>query len=388
MDYYTRRNKNLTPEGVGYNLGGALTEGEDRIREVNMDWMLGADKAFNKFNVNAFIGGNKMVRSAERIQANGNGFNVPFQPFINNANQRNYSYGYNSSQINSLFYSAEISYNNVLFLTTTGRQDWFSVLNPEFKNNVFYPSVGASFVFSDAFTNMPSFISFGKLRASWAQVGLANIGAYDVNATYSLNGSSHPSLGTAGTIVPHTMATFSSAGNNNGNIPNPALVPAISTEIEFGFDTRFFNNRLGLDFTYYSQKTEKDIVRATISRASGFGTTDINVGELENKGVEILLTGTPIQGDLTWDVSLNLAKNVNKVVSILPGVTELTLEEPRTRNVFIKHIVGQPFGTITGRIQQRDPNGNLIFQTDGMTRRCIYRAMFLLVTVFLSGLVV
>ena len=88
----------------------------------------------------------------------------------------------------------------------------------------------------------------------------------------------------------------------------PQLVPAVSTEIEFGFDTRFFNNRLGLDFTYYSQKTEKDIVRATISRASGFGTTDINVGELENKGVEILLTGTPIQGDLTWDVSLNLAK--------------------------------------------------------------------------------
>ena len=170
---------------------------------------------------------------------------------------------------------------------------------------------------ADAFANMPSFISFGKLRASWAQVGLANIGAYDVNATYSLNGASHPSLGTAGTIVPHTMATFSPGASNNQNIPNPQLVPAVSTEIEFGFDTRFFNNRVGLDFTFYSQKTTDDIVRATISRASGFGTTDVNVGELENKGIEILLTGTPIQGDLTWDVSLNLARNVNKVVSIL-----------------------------------------------------------------------
>jgi hypothetical protein len=373
MDFYTRRNKSLTPEGVGHNLGGSLTEGEDRVREVNMDWMLGADKAFNKFNLNAFIGGNKMVRSAERIQANGNGFNVPFQAFINNANQRNYSYGYNSSQINSLFYSAEISYNNVLYLTTTGRQDWFSVLNPEFKNNVFYPSVGASFVFSDAFTNMPSFISFGKLRASWAQVGLANIGPYDVNATYSLNGASHPSLGTAGTIVPHTMATFSPNATNNGNIPNPQLIPAVSSEIEIGFDTRFFNNRLGLDFTYYSQKTEQDIVRATISRASGFGTTDINVGELENKGIEILLTGTPIQGDFTWDVSLNLARNKNKVISILPGVTELTLEEPRTRNVFIKHIVGQPFGTITGRVQQLSPDGTPLYisnlVTDPITKK-------------------
>ncbi|HZI23836.1 MAG TPA: SusC/RagA family TonB-linked outer membrane protein [Chryseolinea sp.] len=365
MDYYTRRTKNLTPEGVGYQLGGALNEGEDRVREVNMDWMLGADKAFDKFNVNAFIGGNKMVRSAERLQLNGNGFNVPFQPFINNASQRNYTYGYNSSQINSLFYSAEISYNNVLFLTTTGRQDWFSVLNPEFKNDVFYPSVGASFVFSDAFSALPLWLSFGKVRASWAQVGLANIGPYDVNVTYSLNGNSHPSMGPDGTVVPHTMATFSSADNNNGNIPNPQLVPAVSEEIELGFDTRFFDNRLGIDFTYYSQKTTKDIVRATISRSSGFGTTDINVGELQNRGVEILLTGTPIQGDFNWDVSLNVAKNENKVVSILPGVPELTLEEPRTRNVFIKHIVGQPFGTITGRVQQRDANGNLIFEEDG-----------------------
>ena len=365
MDYYTRRNQQLVPEGVGYQLGGALNEGEDRVRETNMDWMLGANKDFNKFNVNAFIGGNKMIRSAERIQANGNGFNVPFQPFINNANQRNFSYGYNGSQINSLFYSAEFSYNGVLFITTTGRQDWFSVLNPDAQNNVFYPSVGGSFVFSDAMSSLPSWLSFGKLRASWAQVGLANINPYDVNATYSLNGNSHPSMGTAGTLVPHTMATFSSAGGNNGNIPNPELVPALSTEIEFGFDVRFFNNRLGLDFTYYSQKTTDDILRATISRASGFGTTDVNVGELQNRGVEILLTGTPIQGALTWDVSLNLAKNENKVLNLIPGVTELTLEEPRTRNVFIKHIVGQPFGTITGRVQQRDPDGNLVFLADG-----------------------
>jgi hypothetical protein len=321
-----------------------------------MDWMLGVDKAINKFNLNVFVGGNKMVRSWERIQANGNGFTVPFQPFINNAAQRNYTYGYNSSQINSLFYSAEISFNNYLFLTTTGRQDWFSVLNPEAKNNVFYPSVGASFVFTDAFETMPSWLSFGKVRASWAQVGIANIAPYDANLTYSLNSNKH--LG-------KSMATFSSAGGNNGNIPNPDLVPTVSTELEFGVDARFFNNRLGLDLTYYSQKTTKDILRATISRASGFGTTDVNIGELENKGIEVLISGTPIQGDLTWDVSLNLAKNKNKVLKLIGNVTELTLEEPRTRNVFIKHIVGQPFGTITGRVQQRTPDGTPIFLDNG-----------------------
>jgi TonB-linked SusC/RagA family outer membrane protein len=356
MDYYTRRTQQLTPEGVGYQLGGAMSEGEDRVREVNMEWMAGMDKAFNKINVNVFVGGNKMIRSWERIRANGNGFTVPFQPFINNAAQRNYEYGYNSSQINSLFYSAEISYNGFLYLTTTGRQDWFSVLNPEAQNYIFYPSVGTSFVFTDAINTLPSWLSFGKLRASWAQVGIANIAPYDANLTYSLNGNRH---------LNRSLATFSSAGGNNGNIPNPDLIPTLSTEIEFGIDARFFNNRLGVDLTYYSQKTTEDILRATISRASGFGTTDVNVGELENKGVEILLTATPIQGAVTWDVSLNLARNKNKVLKLIGSTTELTLEEPRTRNVFIKHIVGQPFGTITGRVQQRDANGNLIFEENG-----------------------
>jgi hypothetical protein len=135
--------------------------------------------------------------------------------------------------------------------------------------------------------------------------------------------------------------------------------------VEFGIETKLFSNRVGLDLTYYSQRTTDDILRATISRASGFGTTDVNVGELTNKGIEILLTGTPVRRAIVWDVSLNLAKNKNKVISLLPGVTELVMEEPRTRNVFIKHIVGQPFGTITGRVQQRAPDGTPIFQADG-----------------------
>lgn len=358
MDWLTRRNTQLVPEGVGYNLGGSMTEGEDRTREINMDWMLGFNKTYNKIQVNAFVGGNKMVRSNERLQDNGTGFSVPFQAFINNSKLRAFTYNYGSSQINSLFGSAEVSYNNYLFLTATGRQDWFSVLNADAKNHVFYPSVGASFVASDAIDGLPSWLSFAKVRASWAQVGIVNINPYDANLTYSLNGSTH---------LLHTMATFTSAQNNNGNRPNPDLKPAVSTELEFGIETKLFNNRLGLDLTYYSQRTTDDILRATISRASGFGTTDVNVGELTNKGVEILLTGTPVRSAIMWDISLNLAKNVNKVVSLLPeqNVTELVMEEPRTRNVFIKNIVGQPFGTITGRVQQTLPDGTPIFQADG-----------------------
>jgi hypothetical protein len=116
---------------------------------------------------------------------------------------------------------------------------------------------------------------------------------------------------------------------------------------------------------YYDQKTTDDIVTQTISRASGFGTTNINLGQISNNGVEILLTGTPIRGPLTWDISLNFAKNNNNVDYISPALNEITAEEPRTRNVYIKHIVGSPFGQITGRVQQTAPDGTPIFNTDG-----------------------
>ncbi|MEK6477823.1 SusC/RagA family TonB-linked outer membrane protein [Catalinimonas sp. 4WD22] len=350
MDWYTRRETDLVPQGTGYQRGGSLTEAEDRVREINMEWMMGFDKEFGKFNVNAFVGANRMRRSSERIAASGNGFNVPFFEAITNTVTQNFGYGFSESGINSLFGSAELSYDGILFLTGTVRNDWFSVLNPE-NNSILYPSISGSFVFSDALDELPNWLSFGKVRASWAQVGNVTVGPYNTLLTYSLK-QAH--LG-------YTMASFSSAGGQNGSIPNPGLLPLTSTEYEIGMDVRFLDNRLGLDFTYYNQRTTDDILNATISRASGFGSTVVNVGELENKGIEFLLTGTPIQGPLTWDVSLNFAKNNNKVISLIEGNDELIVEEPRTRTVFVKHIVGQPFGVLTGLVQKRSPDGQLVF---------------------------
>lgn len=354
MDWFTRKKHIVSPQGTQHNPAGGVNEQEQRVREINIDWMLGTDKTFGPIAVNAFVGGQSMRRTREDLNVNGTGFSVPFFEVINNTATRTWGYNFNEVGINSLFGSATFGYNNILFLTATGRQDWFSVLNPA-TNSVFYPSVGASFVFSDAF-NLPNAFSFGKLRASWARVGNATIGAYDTNLTYSLNGNTH---------VGYTMASFTTAMGQNGLIPNPNLVPAESSEFEFGVDLRFFNGRLGADVTYYSQETTKDILNATISKGTGFGTTSVNVGEMTNRGIEILLTGTPIVGPLTWDVSLNLAKNNNEVVSLIEGNDELLIEEPRSRNVFIKHIVGQPFGTITGRVQKLDPLGRPIFLSNG-----------------------
>ncbi len=351
MDWFTKRGTLLTPQGTGHNRGGAMTENENRIREVNFEYRLGLDKTFGNIGVNAFVGGNAMKRKAESISADGSGFNTPFFAAITNANQKNYGYGIGESAINSLFGSAEISYNGYLYLTATARKDWFSVLNPA-KNSIVYPSVGGSFVFTDAFNTMPNWFSFGKARVSWAQVGNVNsVDPYETTLTYGANI----------THVGRPLGGFTSGGN----YPNPDLVPFTSTEMEFGFDLRFFENRVGLDFAYYAQKTTDDILDANISRGSGFTSTSVNLGKITNKGIELLLTGTPLRGPLTWDISLNFAKNNSEVVSLIEGQTELLVEEPRTRTVFIKHIVGYPYGMITGKVQLRDPNGNLVYDSDG-----------------------
>jgi TonB-linked SusC/RagA family outer membrane protein len=355
MDWYGKKETYLLPEGTAYNTAGEMAERQSQAREINMEWILGFNKTFNGIGVNAFVGGNRMRRSFERTSATGTGFNVQFFPAINNTQSRSFNYIFNESGINSLFASAEIDYKGLVFLTATARQDWFSVLNPDY-NDILYPSVGASFVFSDALKTLPTWLSFGKVRASWAQVGLATIEPYASNLTYSFTDATH--LG-------RPLATFSSALSNNGNIPNPTLQPALSSEIEFGADVRFLDNRVSLDVTYYSQTTTDDILQATISRTTGFGTTSVNIGKLKNRGIEILVGGTPVKGALTWDVSLNLARNKNKVVSLIEGITELVQEEPRSRNAFIKHIEGHPFGMITGKRQLLSPEGEPVFLDDG-----------------------
>ncbi len=352
MDWYTLRNTQLTPQGTGYDRGGGINEREYRTREINLQYMVGFNKTFNQFGVNAFVGGNAMRRTNERIEAVGTGFNTPFLAAINNAKQRNFGYDYGKQGINSLFGSVELSYNNYLFITGTARKDWFSVLKPE-DNSIVYPSLGGSFVFTDALKTLPKWLSYGKARIAWAQVGnVSSVGPYQTTLLYGA-GNSHLAIPLGGYA----------SGNN---LPNPNLRPFTSTEIEYGLEARFFNNRLGLDITYYDQKTTNDILDANISGASGFTTTSVNLGKIGNKGVEFLLTGTPVRSAITWDVSLNFAKNNSKVISLIEGQTEVLGEEPRTRTAFIKHIVGYPYGMITGQVQTRDPaSGLLVYDSSG-----------------------
>ena len=360
MDWFTRRYSSLIPQGTGHTRGGNLSEGENRVREINLEAMLGFNKEFGNIGVNAFVGANRMRRNNETISADGQGFNVPFFHAINNTVTRNFGYGYSASGINSLFGSAEVSYKGILFLTGTARSDWFSVLDPN-QNNITYPSIGGSFVFSDALADLPNWLSFGKVRASWAQVGSATVGPYQIANVYSLLGA--PAINFAGGNVP--MASFANAQGNAGTIPNSGLRPLTSTEKEVGLDVRFWQNRLGLDLTFYHQVSTDDQLNAQISRSSGFGSTLVNLGEMENKGVEMLLTATPVTGAFNWDASFNIARNRNKVISLIEGNDIINVDEPRTRTVFVQHRTGLPFGVIAGWVQMKSPDGQLVYEPNG-----------------------
>lgn len=268
------------------------------------------------------MGGGAVERSlSEGTTNNGSEFIVPnFISFANLALQKT-DLQYSRSGINSVFSSVDFTFKNLLYLTFTGRNDWFSVLR-QGENSIFYPSVGTSFILSDAI-KLPNAISFAKLRGSWAQIGQATVNPYQIFQQYSFEQGGH---------MGRPVQTTSTA------LANPDLQPLTSTTIEGGIDLQFLNNRLGLDFTYYSRQTTDDIIAVPTAVSSGNTSALMNIGALSNKGVEILLTGQPIKGKkFSWDVSYNYAYNKSEVLKLAPGVASVGGSR-----------VGDPYNTIQG----------------------------------------
>ncbi len=248
------------------------------------------------------------------------------------------------SEMNSLFASAEFGWRNSLFLSGTARNDWSSTL-PSNARSYFYPSVSASAVLTELLGVQSRVLSFGKIRASWAQVG--------------------------NDADPYQLAqTFRSGGSWNGSVPefyentkiaNSTLKPEITTGIELGIDLRFLKGRVGLDVTYYDQTSRNQILAVDISKASGYNQRVLNAGELTNKGIEIVLTGTPVKlaNGFTWETTLNYARNRNKVVELAEGLTTYILNTRQGLNSEAR--AGQPYGTLFGIGFEHAPDGQMIY---------------------------
>ncbi len=323
------------PIGTAKFPKGLFNSGTSFVTKTTAQALLNYNKTFfSDFQVSALAGANIERNVAESTSNSGYEFIVP--EFISYANLgiQSSSVGMSRFGQNSLFGSADIGYKSLLYLTFTGRQDYFSTLAPG-NNAIFYPSVGTSFILSDA-VKLPSIVSFAKLRASWAQVGGSTVSPYQINQLYTFEQGGH-----IGRPVQNTSSALS----------NPLLRPLTSTTYEGGIDIQFLKNRLGLDFTYYNRKTTDDILSTSIAASSGYTSALLNVGELSNKGIEVLLTGTPIKSNkFTWDVSYNFAYNKNTIEKLAPGLSTVGGAG-----------VGRPFNTIRGKTYLTNASGQRVF---------------------------
>lgn len=357
-DMINRRTERVIPLGTATTPKGSISNGSTYNGEFNAEAIAGYNNSFkdNLFRVDAFIGWNTMGTWYNSISTYGQDFIQPGLNTIGNTSVTSGSESTSESYINSIFGQAEFSYRSMLYLTLTGRNDWFSALSYKGKttpNHIFYPSVGLGFILSEA-VKMPEWFPFLKLRGSWAQSG-GSVGAYNLGLTYGYNQSfgKYP-IGSIGTSV----------------IPNLNLKPLTSIAYEGGFDARFLNNRLGLDFTYYVRNTKDDIVSAGISSASGYGSVRINAGKVKNQGVELLLTATPVENrHFSWNTSFNFSYNKSEVKHITDDINEFILETARTGHdgdncgpAYIYHEVGEPYGIIKGVSYKRNDKGEIMYE--------------------------
>jgi TonB-linked SusC/RagA family outer membrane protein len=349
-DYTNDRNTNITPTGTGYEIGGDMTEQNVKQTELNIDLTAGDKFTLSKdFKLNTLLGVNYRKSVQEFVTASGQTFATEFLYNIQNLETLQDNYNLNNEKYRSIYASADLGYKNFLYLTLTGRNDWYSTLAPG-KTNYLYPSVSTSFVFSELL-HEPA-MDLGKLRLSYASVGGAADQPYQTLQTYGIQGT---------LAVPNGTFPIGYAGGST--VPNANLRPSKRQEFEVGTEMDFYKNRLRFDLAVYQKKVIDDIVPVTIDLTSGYNSALLNVGTLRDRGIELELGGTPIKTPkFSWDIDFNGTYNSTKVIS-LGGQQEITLGSatPDWGSIaYIQQIVGKSAQHIIAESALRDANGKII----------------------------
>ncbi len=349
LDWYTLRRHNVLPWGTAHTPAGNMSENEYRIREANTDVYLNAYYNLTpSIVIDGILGGALRNRTSETIGAGGSSFTIPGLNTLSNMEQATTSYGYSEKEIHSVYSSANIGFNDYLFLNLTGRNDWSSTLPPD-NNSFFYPSVSASFLFSDAFaSSIPQWLSHGQLRASWGEVG-SDTDPYQLNLTYAIFDLTHQGQ-PLGYIA-------------QGSIPLADLKPTLTQEVELGFDVRFFDDRLGVDFAWYDRQTINQILSTPVPRSTGYTGRVVNAGQLDNTGFEIQLNTVPIiRPEFYWRSTANYGRNKGVVRELVEGQDLMIFGENRTETLWVTAQAGEEFGTLRGFTYARDEEGNIIHE--------------------------
>lgn len=339
-------------------------EFSDESKEHNFSSRLRYDAAFDDFTVNAFVGGQVRIQSYNRLSAQmdrGNwqsgGLIMPdVFSFANSAEEvvpveRNWD-----KKVLSMFAKATVGYQDYLYLDATFRQDYSSAL-PEDNNGYGYPSVGLSFIFSEFIAS--DILSYGKLRAGWAQVG-NDVGAELINQAYALSSNpyTNPETGESNALL-----------YTSGTLVDPDIKPALSSSFEVGTDLRFINDRIGLNATYYLEERNDEIVPTSLSTGTGYQAYLTNAGSLEREGVELTLNATPVVNqNFRWDAVINWSTNSVTVTELPEGLDayEVANTTAAFGYVTMTHRLDEEWGQLRGPGIRRNENGQPIINANGL----------------------
>ncbi|WP_223583169.1 SusC/RagA family TonB-linked outer membrane protein [Sphingobacterium sp. GVS05A] len=328
--------------------GGKYYETNARYQESNLDFLInGKNPLTEHIAITYNLGASTLRRKYSSFQNMANGLSIPNEFSLKMATTPEFLAiaGY-ERRLNSVYASTQLSFDNTIFLDMTARNDWTSTLKAP--HSYFYPSVGMSAIFNELL-QMPAWVNFGKIRASYTQVG-NDADPYLLRQLYSFG-----------------------LGAGNGFISRspikaiPDLKPELTKSFEAGLDMKFFGNRLGFDLTLYKSNTVNQLLFLGLPMASGYSRQYINAGDIENRGLELQLMATPIKSEhFSWETTLNFASNTNKIIALHDKTKRANItDNNRYATVVVNE--GEKYGDLYGYAWKRDPQrGKFVVDGSGL----------------------
>jgi len=358
-DIFTTKTTGKTYTGAPINPSYSI--GFDNFYENNFIVSLNAskDELFGKWGGSASVYGQLMKTSSSALSGSAGELEVPNLFFLGNSvGLPGIGESYSRKQINSLFATAEINYNKFWYVNVTGRNDWSSALGPD-NRSFFYPSVSTSLVISEMIGKsggtIPNWMDFAKVRVSYAETG-SDLSPYQIFNVYNIGRDPRG----------NTVA------NRRGTLFNENIQSELVKSVEAGFDMGFFDNRFGIDLTYYKSNAVNQILTIPMNPLSGYTGRMVNAGDIENEGLEIVFNASVLrsQTGLNWDISANFSRNINTINELHEDVKQVPLGGYDNVTVFGE--VGQLYGAIYGsrfrRVQDASSphNGKLLLSDAGL----------------------
>jgi TonB-linked SusC/RagA family outer membrane protein len=360
-DYYITDGKEVYELGSGGTGGRTATPSGGQIQDfsltqnqINSNFNI----VFNRnitpdLNFNLLLGNELYDIRGRNMTMSGTGITIGGFRNIGNTTTQTTLEELNNQRTVGFFGNLALSWKDMLFLNASGRNDYVSNM-PRGNRSFFYPSVGLGFAFTEALDIPENILSFGKIRASFAQVGQTGP-IYSTRNIFLQGGS------TTGFLTDDIQFPFNGliGYTQSDIIRSNELVPQNTNTYEVGAELRFFNDRVGFDYTYYVINVTNQIFAVPIAASTGFTSELKNAGEVETKGHELAINATPLKtSGFQWDVRANFTSYRNRVIELAPGVDNIFLGGFTTPNV--RAYAGAPYPAIFGSRYLRDGSGNIV----------------------------